>query len=317
MLFRSGIDTDEGRAGAAQAEQEMMSGRLAEMEEAANRVKEIEEKLKTTDPLSKEAEGLRSDLEIQKVIAGSLQDRLSLETQIAQKTNETNDALARVSEREQEVTRLRSERDKELSDQSRKLTEDYTVKQMNDREKLAMNMSKMGASKEEAETFAERESYIRDMDEQIKALGEVAAGGGTEGIAAEEEMNKLIKERARAEEELAKDKSKNLDDQFAALNAIDDIAGSKADQYAQKYQKQMEKWNEGEKNDRKPVAVQKAVDTASAEGFAQMNKIYDTSQKKIEDHTKNIKEYTRQMKQYLMQLAARGDTSWAVDVEGA
>ena len=48
-----------------------------------------------------------------------------------------------------------------------------------------------------------------------------------------------------------------------------------------------------------------------------MNKIYDTSQKKIEDHTKNIKEYTRQMKQYLMQLAARGDTSWAVDVEGA
>ena len=36
-----------------------------------------------------------------------------------------------------------------------------------------------------------------------------------------------------------------------------------------------------------------------------------------EDHTKNIKEYTRQMKMYLMQLASRGDTSWAVDVEGA
>ena len=37
----TGIDSDEGKAGAAKAEREMLSGRLSEMQEAADRVKAI------------------------------------------------------------------------------------------------------------------------------------------------------------------------------------------------------------------------------------------------------------------------------------
>ena len=313
----AGIGSDEGRAGESRARYEQLQARLDEMQNAADQVKAMEEELKTVDPLSDEAKTLRENITVQKAIAGELDDRLELETQIVQKQQEESEALRSVAKREEEVNRQRQQRDRDLADRASKMAEDYSAKWMTEQEKVASNRAKLAAASEQAETFAYRQEAVRDMDAQIAALGELAKQGGEEGRKAEEEMNRLVEERARAEEELAKDRSKNLDDQYAALNAIDDIAGSKAQEAANRYRKEMDKHSDMEKRDRKTASVQKAVDAASAEGFAQMAKVYDTSQKKIEDHTKNIREYTRQMKMYLMQLAARGDTSWAVDVEGA
>ena len=313
----AGIGTDEGRAGESRARYEQLQARLDEMQNAADRIKAMEEQLKSVDPLSDEAKELRENITIQKAIAGELDDRLELETRIVQKQREESEALRSVAKREEEVNRQREQRNRDLADRASKMAEDYAAKWMTDREKVAMNRGKLASAIRESETFEYRQSRINDMDEQIAALGETAKQGGEEGRKAEEEMNRLVEERARAEEELARDRSKNLDEQYAALNAIDEVAGSKAQEAADRYRKEMDKHSDMEKRDRKTATVQKAVDAASAEGFAQMAKVYDTSQKKIEDHTKNIREYTRQMKQYLMQLAARGDTSWAVDVEGA
>ena len=312
----TGLQSSESRAGKAQAESENISARLEEMKQAASKVDELTAQMKSTTDLKEVAE-LQQQIDYYTEIAGEQKDRLDLENQIVEKQQEEAEALKSVAEREEEVLRAREEREKAFTERAAKMAEDYANKWMTEQEKVQVNQNKMRNAQAEAETFAYREQAIRDMDAQIAALGETAKQGGDSGREAEQAMNDLIKERSRAEEELAKDKSQNLEDQYAALNAIDTIAGEKANEYANEYQKQMDKWNEGEKSERKAVSSQKAIDAASAEGFAQMSKIYDTSQKKIEDHTKNIKEYTRQMKQYLMQLAAQGDSTWALDVEGA
>ena len=312
----TGTQSDEAAAERSKQEVELLAGRLKEMEDAAKRVEEIRSELKDTTDL-KEIASLRQQLELNEQIAGSLEDRLSISDEITQKNAEQEQALSRIAEKEKELARSREQRNDSLKEQAQGLAENYAAKWMNDSEKVQFQRGKLADSMAEAEQFGYREQKINDMDEMIKLLGRKAGQGGDEGRKAEEEMNRLIKERAEAEEQLYADKKQNMDEQYAALNAIDDIAGSKAEKYMQDYQKEMEAWTDAQKKDRESASIQKAVDAASAEGFAQMNRVYDTSQKKIEDHTKNIKEYTRQMKQYLMQLAARGDTSWALDVEGA
>ena len=310
------MGSDEATAARAKAESDVMKNRLSEMNDAVYEIKILEDQL-ANETNQFEKQNLLENLELQKGIAGTLQERLELQAEIDEKNAEEQAALRRIAEQEQELNRTREERNKSLGEHAQSLAENYATKWMNDSEKVQYQRGKLATSMANAESFGYREQKITEMDEMIKRLGERASQGGDAGRGAEEEMNRLIKERAEAEEQLYADKKQTMDDQYAALGAIDDIAGSKASQYMQDYQKEMEGWNEAEKKDRQPVAVQKAVDAASAEGFAQLNKVYDTSQKKIEDHTKNIKEYTRQMKQYLMQLAAQGDTSWALDVEGA
>ena len=312
----AGMGSDEATAARAKAESDVMKNRLSEMNDAVYEIKILEDQL-ANETNQFEKQNLLENLELQKGIAGTLQERLELQAEIDEKNAEEQAALRRIAEQEQELNRTREERNKSLGEHAQSLAENYATKWMNDSEKVQYQRGKLATSMANAESFGYREQKITEMDEMIKRLGERASQGGDAGRGAEEEMNRLIKERAEAEEQLYADKKQTMDDQYAALGAIDDIAGSKASQYMQDYQKEMEGWNEAEKKDRQPVAVQKAVDAASAEGFAQLNKVYDTSQKKIEDHTKNIKEYTRQMKQYLMQLAAQGDTSWALDVEGA
>ena len=312
----AGTQSDEAVAEKARQESELLAARLKEMTDAAERVEKIREELKSETDLARIAD-LRRELDLNEQIAGSLQDRLSISDEINQKNVEQEQTLSRIAQKEEELARLRGDRNRQLSEHAQGLAENYAAKWMNDSEKVQYQRGKLASSMAEAEQFGYREQNIRDMDEMIKLLGQKAGQGGEEGRKAEEEMNRLIRERAEAEEQLYADKKQNMDDQYAALNAIDDIAGSKAEKYMQDYQRQMEAWTDAQKKDREPAAIQKAVDAASAEGFAQMNRVYDTSQRKIEDHTKNIREYTRQMKQYLMQLAARGDTSWALDVEGA
>ena len=312
----AGTQSDEAVAEKARQESELLTARLKEMTDATERVEQIREELKSETDLTRIAD-LRRELDLNEQIAGSMQDRLSISDEINQKNVEQEQTLSRIAQKEEELARLRGDRNKQLSEHAQGLAENYAAKWMNDSEKVQYQRGKLASSMAEAESFGYREQNIRDMDEMIKLLGQKAGQGGEEGRKAEEEMNRLIRERAEAEEQLYADKKQNMDDQYAALNAIDDIAGSKAEKYMQDYQRQMEAWTDAQKKDRGTAAIQKAVDAASAEGFAQMNRVYDTSQRKIEDHTKNIREYTRQMKQYLMQLAARGDTSWALDVEGA
>ncbi len=312
----AGLNSDEAAAARAKAEGDVLKERLIAMENAALEIRNIEDQLASETNLF-ERQNLLENLELQKGIAGTLQERLELQSEITEKNVEEEAALKRIADQERELARTREERNESLGEHARGLAENYAAKWMNDSEKVRYQRGKLASSMAQAEQFGYREQNIRDMDEMIKLLGQKAGQGGEEGRKAEEEMNRLIRERAEAEERLYADKKQNMDDQYAALNAIDDIAGSKAEKYMQDYQKEMEAWNDAQKKDSGTASIQKAVDAASAEGFAQMNRVYDTSQRKIEDHTKNIREYTRQMKQYLMQLAARGDTSWALDVEGA
>jgi hypothetical protein len=311
-----GLSSDEASGGRAGAERDLLSNRLKEMEEAAYNVRMLEEELKNTEGLEQRLQ-IQENLDLEKAVAGTLEERLALSDQILQKRVEEEQAAARVAQREEEVLRARGERNKELQERAKQMATDYAEGWMTDAQRVRANQARLRKGAEEGYTFSDRESALVAMDTRIKALGETIAKGGEAGRKAEEEMNRLVKERAREEEKLNADKSKSLDEQYAALNAIDAIAESKANEYAQEYQEQLDRMEAAERSDRKPVGVQQAIDAASAEGFAQLNKIYDTSQKKIEDNTKGIKEYTRQMKQYLMELAAQGKSDWALDVEGA
>lgn len=307
-----GMGSDEARAAQAGKEAGELETRLQQMKTAQDKINSLEAEIRQLPAFSQRADELERQIAYQKGIAGTVQDRLALEVQIEQKISEQNSALRSITEREAELSKTRAQREKEFKERSEQMAEDYAAKWMSEQEIVAKNQQKLSALQEQAAGFGEREEEIKKLDEEVKRLSDLIAAGGEQGLKAEEDMNRVMQTRARLEEELAQDRSKNLTDYYSALNEIENVANMKAEEY----QEQLQKLAEADRNDRKPVSVIKAVDAASAEGFAQMNKIYDTSQRRVEDNTKSIKEYTRQMKQYLMELATQGRTDWALDVQG-
>lgn len=156
---------------------------------------------------------------------------------------------------------------------------------------------------------------ISEFDEEIKSLDERDAKGELN----EEERarrDKLVEKREEAEGKRNSVYAEAINERIGIENQAKSVAENWAQEQANKYKENQQRFAQAQKEDQKGISGQSAIKAGSSQAFAMTSRIYDQGTKTTQKSVEKIEETTKRMVEYLSRYLMSNSQGFALDFNG-